>query len=615
MKIRESKLFVVLTMIAILIFMQMSIIISEVKAEVITGSEGDVSWSFDSESGTLTFSGSGSISDDWKDDIVSYNTRVKNIEITGSDITRIGLDAFKNCYSLISIQIPNSVTKIGDCAFYNCGSLTNITIPSSVTWIGNYVFQDCGELTSVTIPDSVTGIGIAAFKNCNSLENILLPNSLTSIGMDAFYWCSKLTSITIPSSVTTIGDRVFFACKGLTGITVESSNLNYKDINGVLFNKEGTNLISYPGGKVDKTYIIPNSVTRIEDYAFNCCYNLTSITIPNSVTDIGYGAFYWCSKLTSITIPNSVTSIEILAFYNCWDLTSITVENSNLNYKDIDGILFDKKGTTLIQYPYGKTAESYVIPNSVTSIGDRAFGDCDRITSITVPNSVTSIGEYAFYNCDSLTSIAIPNSVTSIEENSFDSCYNLTIYGTANSFAKTYAEDKIIPYIIDDTAPTIDVSYKDGTITITATDVGVGLANEEFSLDNKEWCASNEFPVDKSGTYTVYARDKLGNIATKEIEVIVEEQDVVDEDKNDEKNETEDNKTTIEESDKTTNDEDNKTNTQEDTNKKPTNIKDGSESPDPFGQYGNKTIISLVIILVIIALIAYSKFKKYNIKN
>lgn len=613
MKIRKSKLFVVLTMIAILMFMQMSIIISEVKAEVITGSEGDVSWSFDSESGTLTFSGSGSISDDWKNDIYSQN--VKNIEITGSSITRIGNDAFKDCYNLISIQIPNSVTKIGDCAFYSCTSLTSITIPSSVTRIGNYVFESCWELTSITIPNSVTGIGVGAFKNCSSLENILLPNSLTSIGMDAFYWCNKLTSITIPSSVTTIGERVFFSCKGLTGITVESSNLNYKDIDGVLFNKEGTNLIAYPARKVDKTYIIPNSVTSIEGYAFNNCDNLTSITIPNSVTDIRYGAFYWCSKLTSITIPSSVTSIETLAFFNCWDLTSITVENSNLNYKDIDGILFDKKGRTLIQYPYGKTVESYVIPDGVISIEYRAFGDCDRITSITVPNSVTSIGEYAFYNCDGLKSIAIPNSVTSIEENSFDYCYNLTIYGTANSFAKTYAEDNNIPYIIDDTAPTIDVSYKDGTITITATDTGVGLANEEFSLDNKEWCASNEFPVDKSGTYTVYVRDKLGNIATKEIEVIIEKQEVVEEDKNDEKNETDDNKTTIEESDKNNYDEDNKTNIQEDANKKPTNIKDGSESPDPFGQYGNKTIISLLIILVIISLIAYSKFKKYNIKN
>lgn len=218
-----------------------------------------------------------------------------------------------------------------------------------------------------------------------------------------------------------------------------------------------------------------------------------------------------------------------------------------------------------------------------------AFSWCSNLKSITIPNSDTSIGVCAFYACGSLISIIIPDSVTSIGTGAFSYCDKLTIYGTANSYAKTYAEDNNIPYIIDDTAPTIDVSYKDGTITITATDSGVGLANEEFSLDNKEWCASNEFPVDRNGTYTVYARDKLGNIATKEIEVIVEEQDVVDED--------------------------NKTNIQEDTNKKPTNIKDGSESPDPFGQYGNKTIISLVIILVIISLIAYSKYKKYNLKD
>jgi len=359
-----------------------------------------------------------------------------------------------------------------------------------------------------------------------------------------------------------------------------------------LFNKEETRLIEYPAGKTNETYVISDSVTSIGDHAFYSCDNLTSITIPDSVTNIGDDAFYHCSGLKNIT-----------------------VENSNLNYKDIDGILFNKEGTSLIEYPAGKANETYVIPNSVTSIEDNAFSWCSNLKSITIPNSDTSIGVCAFYACGSLISIIIPDSVTSIGTGAFSYCDKLTIYGTANSYAKTYAEDNNIPYIIDDTAPTIDVSYKDGTITITATDSGVGLANEEFSLDNKEWCASNEFPVDRNGTYTVYVRDKLGNIAIKEIEVIIEEQDVVDEDKNDEKNETEDNKTTIEQNDKITNSEDNKTNTQEDVNKKPTNIKDGSESPDPFGQYGNKKIISLVIILVIISLIAYSKFKKYNIKN
>ena len=523
MKIRKSKLFIVLSIIAILMFMQMSIIISEVKAEVITGSEGDVSWSFDSESGTLTFSGSGSISSVWKKDISSLSEKVTNIVITGTGITSIGKDAFSVCYSLKSITIPDSVTKLGNYTFYGCRSLRSITIPKSVTNIGYRAFSDCDSLIS---------------------------------------------------------------------ITVENSNLNYKDIDGILFNKEETRLIEYPAGKTNETYVISDSVTSIGDHAFYSCDNLTSITIPDSVTNIGDDAFYHCSGLKNIT-----------------------VENSNLNYKDIDGILFNKEGTSLIEYPAGKANETYVIPNSVTSIEDNAFSWCSNLKSITIPNSDTSIGVCAFYACGSLISIIIPDSVTSIGTGAFSYCDKLTIYGTANSYAKTYAEDNNIPYIIDDTAPTIDVSYKDGTITITATDTGVGLANEEFSLDNKEWCASNEFPVDKSGTYTVYARDKLGNIATKEIEVIVEEQDVVDEDKNDEKNETEDNKTTIEESDKTTNDEDNKTNTQEDTNKKPTNIKDGSESPDPFGQYGNKTIISLVIILVIISLIAYSKFKKYNIKD
>ncbi|MBE5750557.1 MAG: leucine-rich repeat domain-containing protein [Clostridiales bacterium] len=171
---------------------------------------------------------------------------------------------------------------------------------------------------------------------------------------------------------------------------------------------------------------IPNSVTSIVDYAFAYCSLLTSIEIPNSVTSIGSSAFFGCSSLTSIEIPNSVTSIGNFAFAYCRSLTSITVDSNNANYKDIDGNLYSKDGKTLIQYAIGKTATSFTIPSTVTSIGNSAFYNCDSLTSIEIPNSVTSIGKEAFYNCRSLISIVIPRSVIKIDGFAFIACDSLT---------------------------------------------------------------------------------------------------------------------------------------------------------------------------------------------
>ena len=321
-------------------------------------------------------------SKDWKR-LLSAPSNLRGEYSIRKGVKVIGDSAFQSCYSLASINIPNSVTTIGNSAFYECNSLTSINIPNSVTTIGNSAFCECDSLTSINIPNSVTTIGNSAFCDCDYLTSINIPNSVTTIGDCAFCECNSLTSITIPCSVVTIIGNPFDHWYG--NLYNESKAFIYED--HVLFNKNKTTLIAYRAEETN--YTIPNSVTTIGEGAFNGCESLTSINIPNRVTTIGNYAFCGCTSLTSINIPNSVTTIGNSAFWNCNSLTSIN------------------------------------IPNNVTTIGEKAFCGCTSLTSINIPNNVTTIGEKAFCGCTSLTSINIPNSVTTIGNSAFWNCRNL----------------------------------------------------------------------------------------------------------------------------------------------------------------------------------------------
>lgn len=242
------------------------------------------------------------------------------------------------------IVIPSSVTynettymvtSVGDSAFYDC-SFSSITIPNSVISIGEWAFSRC-SFTSITIPNSVATIEESAFWGCSSLPSIAIPNSVISIEYFAFAYCSSLVSVAIPSSVTNIEDGIFAGCSSLTDIQVAYDNPSYISENGVLFNVDKTDLVQYPAGKTETSYIIPSSVTSIKEAAFLRCSFLTSVTIPNSIIIIGSFAFFECSSLTSITIPKSVTNIGIAPFWLCPNIGEMTVlattppiANSNL---------------------------------------------------------------------------------------------------------------------------------------------------------------------------------------------------------------------------------------------------------------------------------------------
>ena len=231
-----------------------------------------------------------------------------------------------------------------------------------------------------------------------SVEHEGTTYSVTSIGGCAFYECSGLTSVTIGNSVASIGEYAFAWCHGLTSVT------------------------------------IPNSVTSIGNYAFQYCSGLTSVTIPNNVTNIGERAFYYCLGLTSVTIPNSVTSIGYRAFEGCSGLTSVHISDI-VAWCNIDFLDNNSNPLHYAEHLYlnGDEVKDLVIPNSVTSIGERAFLGYKGLTSVTIPNSVTSIGSQAFYGCSGLTSVTIPNSVTSIENYAFYGCSGLTSVTIPNS--------------------------------------------------------------------------------------------------------------------------------------------------------------------------------------
>jgi hypothetical protein len=312
--------------------------------------------------------------------------------INGFPVTSIGQDAFFQSPGLTNVILSTNVTTLADNAFFQCFTLASVTIPASVTNIGLGPFYDCQSLTVISVSPSnsfYTNVNQLLF-NKSQTYLIQFPGGIGG-------------SYTLPAAVTNVGHA--FVGNTLTNISVNAANTIYTNVNGVLFNKNQTQLISYPGratGDVAGTYTVPASVTLIVSAAFEYVTSVTNVIIGSGVTNIGY-----------------------VAFFDCASLTMISVNAANSFYSSTNGALFDKNKTRLIQFPVA-IGGSYTIPGTVTNIEDGAFGDDVALAHVVIPNSVTNIGLQAFYGCFNLSGVTIGNHVRSIGQTAFFLCTNLT---------------------------------------------------------------------------------------------------------------------------------------------------------------------------------------------
>ncbi len=200
----------------------------------------------------------------------------------------------------------------------------------------------------------------------------------------------------------------------------------------VLYSKDGKRLLKCENKDI-REYTVRGGTKVICDNAFYGCWGLKNAIIPNSVTEIGRMAFYQCAELKEVTIGNGVTKIGDWAFNGCTGLTKFEVAESNEYFCAVDGVLYSKDMTTLIQFPIASSITFYTIPNGVKTIGPDAFEGCTQLKKLTIPESVTTIGDSAFSGCIDLTEVAIYEGVTSISDFAFYGCTGLTNLTIPNS--------------------------------------------------------------------------------------------------------------------------------------------------------------------------------------
>ncbi|ONI43424.1 hypothetical protein AN641_10120 [Candidatus Epulonipiscioides gigas] len=322
-------------------------------------------------------------------------------KINGVIVSSIDKEAFAHNNKLISVTIPDTITSIGESAFSNCYQLETVTMSNAVTFIGDNAFGSCYHLIDIVIPNNVDFIGNYAFNRCHSLTSITIPSSVSSIGIGAFFDCENLTTIAILNGVSSIGDSAFSSNNNLTDISIPTS---------VIYNEQ--NIFGKP-----------------EDIKLKIVYY-------EGVRE------QWESLKTGIT--------RAAIIYN----SNLDLLNDWIQVEGIEGgqIQFDKQTGTIINAEnsvYSVNIPSHIEEVEVRAIGNHAFSDCDKLTSVTMPLTIDSIGDFAFYSCDNLENITLPQNLTSIGYNAFG--YNPSLSEITIPSSVTYLDNLAFVYTNIDT--------------------------------------------------------------------------------------------------------------------------------------------------------------------
>lgn len=411
-------------------------------------------------------------------------------------VTAISNNAFSNKSNITSITMPDTITSIGNFAFSNCTSLAYVTFSNNLVSLGSHAFDGCSSLKKVNIPSNTTYLGKGAFYRCNSLEEIsipfvgaesgqytklldlfvIYPDSLkkvtvtggTSIAKEAFADCKTLESVVLPSTLTSIGKTPFAKCENLSSISVDENNTKFHSKGNCIIETatktlvQGCNNSVIPNDGSVKTIgpsafrqltglkkvVIPNSVTRIEAYAFYLCNSLEEMAIPfvgntlNGTSNTNFGFIFGYSNVTSHgLLPTSLKKITITGncklpmkcFMDCKSLKEVII-GDNVYY--IDGFAFlDCEGL-----------EKVTIGNGVKEIQTGAFSECSSLKEIIIPINVKMIENYAFSECTKLTTVTINNPSIDLHSKVFDGSNSVKIYCAKNSSAEKYAKSNNIPY-------------------------------------------------------------------------------------------------------------------------------------------------------------------------